>query len=134
MELLLSRSQKSGLAGMGAPTFVLDVRSQLTSEENEYVQRYKLGKTVLYEKASVRSKIDQSGPLGQLFTMLMAKASGRIFTISDFVHGRRIECKNIIEMVDAEVEIKKAADAFHTVLMTCGQFGGEEVVKFPRED
>lgn len=133
MELLLSRSQKSGLTGMGAPTFVLDIRSRLTPEEDDYVKRYKLGKTVLYEKASVRDKIDQSGPLRQLLTFFMAKASGRIFTISDFVNGRRIECKDIIEMVDAEAEIKKAADAFHTVLMTCGQFGGEEVVTFPRE-
>lgn len=133
MELLLSRSQKTGLTGMGAPTFVLDVRSRLTPEEDELVRRYKLGRTVLYQKASVRDKLDRSGPLGQIFTFFTAKASGRIFNVNDLVSGRRIECKDILEMLEAEDEIKTAADTFHTVLMTCGQFGGEEVVTFPRE-
>ena len=33
-----------------------------------------------------------------------------------------------------EKQIKEAAEVFHRVLMTCQQFGGEEVITYPRED
>ena len=133
MELLLSRSQKTGF-GMGAPVFVLNVRAQLTDEEADYVEKYKLGKTVLYEKASVREKLDQPGAFKQLMTAVSARAMGKIFTVNNLVDGRKIECRDILEMLEVEHQIKSMADAFHTILMTCGNFDGEEVITFPRDE
>ncbi|MGP1354553.1 MAG: hypothetical protein ACTS1Z_14650 [Parasphingopyxis sp.] len=131
MELLLSRSQKSGLGGV---KFILDVRSKLTSQEEEYVQKYKLGKTVIYEKQSVADAMASSGAFKQLAVAVAARSTGRMFTVNDLVSGRRVECKDIIEMLEAEEQIKAAAGVFHTVLMTCQTFGGEEVVTFPRDE
>jgi len=134
MELLLSRSQKSGMIGLGGISFVLDVRTKLTGEEQEFVRKYKLGKTVIYENASVTDRLSESGMLKQLATSVAARATGRMFTVDDLVNGRKIECKDIIEMLEAENQIKDAAESFHIILMTCQQFGGEEVITYPRED
>ena len=134
MELLLSRSQKTGIAGIGGISFVLDVRTQLSSQEDDYVRTYRLGSTVVYQKESVTDKLANSGLFKQLFTMLSARATGRMFTVNDLVRGRKVECKDIVEMLDAETQIKEAAEVFHTILITCQHFGGEEVVKYPRDE
>lgn len=134
MELLLSRSQKTGFTGLGAITFVLNLRSKLTADEAGYVQTYKLGKDILYEKASVMDKLPKLGPWQRIFSFFAAKAKGHIFTVNDLVKGRTVECKDIIEMIEAEEQIKVAAQNFHNVLQTCQQFGGEEVIKYPRDE
>jgi len=134
MELLLSRSQKTGFTGLGAITFVLNLRSQLTAEEAEYVRTYKLGKDIMYEKASVMDKLPRLGPVQQLVSIFTAKAKGHIFTVNDLVKGRTVECRDIIEMIEAEAQIKEAAQNFYNVLQTCHQFGGEEVIKYPRDE
>ena len=130
MELLLTRSQKSGFGGI---SFVLDVRTKLTSQEEDYVRAYKLGNTVIYEKQSVTETMANSGGFKKLAVAVAARSTGRMFTVNDLVGGRRVECKDIVEMLEAEEQIKAAADVFHTVLMTCQSFGGEEVVSFPRD-
>lgn len=119
---------------MGAISFVLNLRSKLSDQEAEYVRKYKLGKDILYEKASVMDKLPKLGPVQRLFSVFAAKAKGHIFTVNDLVKGRTVECKDIIEMIEAEEQIKKAAQSFHNVLQTCQQFGGEEVIKYPRDE
>ena len=47
MKLLLKRDQRPA-AIMGAPTFTLDVRAEITPEERAAIDKYKLGKTLLY--------------------------------------------------------------------------------------
>lgn len=133
MELLLSRSQKTGMGGLGGVTFVLNVRSRLTDEESDYVRKYKLGKGILYEKDSVAEKLASSGALKQVATFVGAKMKGHVFSVDDLVNGRAVECKDIVEMMAAEEQIKEAAENFHNILTTCKHFGGEEVITFPRE-
>ncbi len=48
MKLLLRRDQKSGV--FGKVTFTLDVRAELSEEEMQYISKYQLGDTKLYEK------------------------------------------------------------------------------------
>lgn len=133
MELLLSRSQKTGIAGMGGISFILHVRTALSSQEEDYVRTYRLGNTIVYEKKSVTDKLAESGVFKELLTKIFARASGRMFTVNDLVRGRKVECKDIVEMLDAEEQIKEASDVFHNILMTCQRFGGEEVIAYPRE-
>ena len=56
MELLLRRSQKSGL--MGGVKFTLEARVELTQEEGANVRKYKMSDILLYEKGS--EKIDRA--------------------------------------------------------------------------
>ena len=133
MELLLSRSQKTGMAGLGGISFVLNVRTQLSDQEDEYVRIYGLGNTIVYEKEPDKDDLD-TGLLKKIFVSLYDRATGRMFTVDDLVRGRKVECKDIVDMLEAEKQIKEAAEVFHRVLMTCQQFGGEEVITYPRED
>jgi len=132
MELLLSRSQKNGLGGLGSVSFVLDVRARFTPEEQAAITKYKLGKEVLYAKEGLADKLAQSGLLKNLFATLTARSRGLILTSNDFVKGRAIVCKDIVEMLDAEAEVRKAADGFYGILVACREFGSEEVITYPR--
>ena len=132
MELLLSRSQKNGLGGLGSVSFVLDVRARFTPEEQAAITKYKLSKEVLYAKEGLADKLAQSGLLKNLFATLTARSRGLILTSNDFVKGRSIVCKDIVEMLDAEAQVRKAADGFYAILVACREFGSEEVITYPR--
>ena len=132
MELLLSRSQKNGLGGLGSVSFVLDVRARFTPEEQAAITKYKLGKEVLYAKEGLADKLAQSGLLKNLFATLTARSRGLILTSNDFVKGRSIVCKDIVEMLDAEAQVRKAADGFYAILGAYREFGSEEVITYPR--
>jgi uncharacterized protein (DUF433 family) len=49
-------------------------------------------------------------------------------TVTDLVQGKRIECKNILEMLAVEGQIREAALTFKQVLDAAAHFGGEEVI------
>ena len=124
MELLLRRDQKSGMMGMGTITFILEVRARLTAEEQKNISRYKLGKSVLYTKGELVER--GSGLLG-LASRLAFKAMNISVSVDDLSGGKRIECKDIVEMLAVEGQIKEAAATFKQVLETAAHFGGEEV-------
>jgi hypothetical protein len=44
------------------------------------------------------------------------------------MNGKRIECKDIVEMLAVEEQIKEAAKTFNAVLSAASHFGGEEVI------
>jgi hypothetical protein len=96
VEMLLRRDQKAGMMGMGSVTFVLEVRARLTNEEQANVGKYKLGKTVLYTKAEI---VDRGSGLLGLASRLAFKAMNISVTVDDLTGGKRIECKDIVEML-----------------------------------
>lgn len=132
MELLLSRTQRAGFGGMGTVSFVLDVRTRLTPEEQGFVTKYKFGKEVLYSKAGLAEKVAAKNLFQQILSLIFAKARGHVYTINDLVRGRTIVCNDILEMLDAEEQIQNAADGFSKILLACHHFGGEEAITFPR--
>lgn len=125
MELLLRRDQKTGMMGMGGVTFALEVRARLTSQEQQNITRYKLGKTILYTKNEI---IDPGKGLLGLASRLAFKAMNISVSVDDLTGGKRIECKDIIEMLAVEGQIKEAAITFKDVLEAAAHFGGEEVL------
>ena len=125
MELLLRRDQKTGMMGMGGVTFALEVRARLTSAEQQNITRYKLGKTILYTKNEI---IDPGKGLLGLASRLAFKALNISVSVDDLTGGKRIECKDIIEMLAVEGQIKEAAVTFKDVLEAAAHFGGEEVL------
>ncbi len=138
MKLILQRSQKSGMMGVGKVTFGLDARTQLTGEEAGYVKTYKMGKEVLYENIKVEKGVGvMSAVAGGMIGMaagaargLAAKALNLTITVDDLVRGKHIECKDILEMRAAEEQLREACEMFKAVLESAAHFEGEEVIEF----
>lgn len=125
MKLLLRRNQKAGMMSMGKVSFVLDVRAELTDEERAHIKRYKLSDTMLYER---RKLIDRgSGFLG-FISRIFFRITNLTISVSDLAGGKQVSCKNIVEMIGVEEEIKSAAQMFKNVLSAAAHFGGEEVM------
>ena len=124
MKLLLRRDQKSGMLS-SAITFTLDVRADLTPEELQHIKKYKLGKTMLYERSTI---IDPGKGLLGAAWRLAHKAMNLTIAVDDLVNGKRVNCKDIVEMIAVEEQIKEAAQTFKQVLNAAATFGGEEVM------
>lgn len=124
MKLLLRRDQRHGL--MGKVIFTLEVRADLSSEEKIAIDKYKLGETVLYEKNTL---IDPGKGLLGVASRLAFKAMNMSVNVRDLAYGKKLECKDIVEMLAVEDQIREAAQTFHQVLHAALHFGGEEVVE-----
>jgi len=124
MKLLLRRDQKSGMLSSKI-TFTLSVRAELTDEERANIRKYKLGDTMLYERAKIEGG---SGLLGvaSRFALKMVNLS---ISVNDLENGKQVDCKDILEMLAVEDQIKEAAQTFKSVLRAASSFGGEEVVE-----
>jgi hypothetical protein len=122
MELLIRRDQAGGM--LGGTKFQLTARAQLTADEAAAVKKYKMGDTILYEKPN-------EGPDRSSFLSL---ARHRFLVpriqVNDLVGGKTIEAKDILEILDAEEQLKTAAEAFHKMLKAASTFGGETALKF----
>ena len=124
MKLLLRRDQRSGLRGK--VVFTLEVRADLSPDEKAKIAKYKLGSTILYSKNAMK---EASGDYAQLGYALMWRTLNLIISVNDLENGKKIECKDILEMLGAEGQIKEAAQAFKQVLDAASHFGGQEVVE-----
>ena len=124
MKLLLRRDQKLGL--IGKITFTLAVRAELTDEEKNNIKKYKLGDTMLYERAKMTDP--GSGLIG-VGWRLAFKMMNLTVSVDDLSGGKKIDCKDIVEMLAVEDQIKEAAQTFKNVLEAAASFGGEEVVE-----
>lgn len=125
MKLVLRRDQKSGMLS-SAIKFTLAVRAEISEEEQAWIKKYKLGETMLYEKMELTDK--GSGLLG-VAGRLAFKMLNITVSVNDLTKGKSVECKDIVEMIAVEEQIKQAMQTFKTVLLTASQFGGEEVIE-----
>jgi hypothetical protein len=131
MKLVLQRSQKSGMMGMGKIIFGLDARAQLTDAESEHVKKYKMGREILYRKEKVdTSGIQGMGIMAGIGTALAARALNLTISVDDLVKGKHIECKDIVEMRAAEEQLREACALFKEILESAAHFEGEEVVEY----
>jgi hypothetical protein len=124
MKLLIRRDQKAGMMGIGKIAFTLDVRAELTEDEKSALKKYKLGDTMLYEKDKIVGGAGFLGAASRLALKMMTVS----ISVNDLQNGKRIECKDIVEMLAVEEQIKEAAQTFIAVLAAAKTFGGEEVV------
>jgi len=125
MKLLLRRNQRAGMMGLGSMIFMLDVRAEITEDEWQDINTYKLNKTVLYSRGEI---VDKGAGLLGLASRLAFKAMNISISIDDLARGKRIECKDIVEMLAVEDQIKEAAATLKSVLQAAAHFGGDEVV------
>ena len=125
MKLLLRREQKTSDFS-GKITFILTVRADLTDAERSAVDKYKLGNSLLYARENVRLESETMGGVAKLLFKNMLNLTVRVY---DLVNGKTIECKEILEMLAAEEQIKEAGQVFMTMLRAAMHFGGEEVLE-----
>jgi hypothetical protein len=123
MKLLLRRDQKSGM--LGKVSFSLDIRAELSEDEKANIKKYKLGETVLYQRKQIEDK--SSTIMGQLSMVAQHMMNLTIYG-KDLADGKRIECKDIVEMLAAESQVKEACQTFSNILKAAATFGGEEVI------
>ena len=109
----------------GKPVFSIDVRAQISDEDRAAIKKYKLGETVLYATHEI---VGGSGVLGAA-SRLAIKAMTISVSVNDLAAGKKVECKDIVEMLAVEDQLKEAAKTFRAVLDAAKHFGGEEVVE-----
>ena len=127
MKLLLRRDQQAGgLTGKNI-TFSLTVRADLSDEEKADIDKYKLGKCLLYSRGELTDP--GSGLLG-IAARVAFKMLNISISVDDLTHGKRVDCKDIVEMLAVEEQVKDAARNFKAVLEAASTFGGEHVVEF----
>ncbi len=126
MKLLLRRDQQTSGLMRNTIKFSLAVRADISDEERRNIEKYKLANTVLYGRGELADK--GSGLMG-----LASRAAFHLMNISisvdDLANGKRVECKDILEMLGVEEQIKTAAATFKHVLEAAAHFGGEEVIE-----
>ena len=125
MKLLLRRDQKSGL--IGKITFTLAVRAELTDNEKSNIKKYKLGDSLLYERTPQPDK--GNGGFREVASLLAHRMMSLSVSVNDLSDGMKIDCKDIVEMLAVEDQIKEAAQTFKSVLEAAASFGGEEVIE-----
>lgn len=153
MQLKLRRSQRSGGMLGGKVIFGLDVRADLSTEERGLVQKYALGKMVVYDSEARKkhqassyghfddavhtSGYDLSSAGKSMWKNARGLASAAMMalalrvTIDSLVSGQHIECKDLDELLGAEAAIRDACGNLKTYLETALTFDGrEEVIEF----
>lgn len=113
------------MLGMGKVSFVLDVRADLSDEEKANIKKYKLGDSMLYERLKT---IDPGSGLLGMASRLALKMINLSISVGDLTNGKQVVCKDIVEMIAVEEQIKEAAQTFRNVLAAAMHFDGEEVI------
>lgn len=126
MKLLLRRDQQTSGLLKNTITFSISVRADLSAEECQNIQKYKLGESILYARGEL---VDKGAGLLGLASRIAFHAMNISVSVNDLANGKRVECKNIMEMLGVEEQIKEAAANFKAVLDAAAHFGGDEVVE-----
>ena len=126
MKLLLRRDQQTSGIVRSTVTFSLTVRADLSDQERKNIQKYKLGESILYSRGELADK--GSGLLG-LASRVAFKMMNISVSVNDLANGKQVQCKDIMEMLAVEEQIKEAAANFKLVLEAAAHFGGEEVIE-----
>jgi hypothetical protein len=153
MQLKLKRSQRAGGIMGGKVLFGLDARAELSPDERNLVQKYGLGKIVVYDsEARKKSTAAAYGHFDEaantpgygassagrslwknargIASAAMMALSLRV-TVDGLMNGQHIECKDLDELLGAESAIRDACGNLKAYLETAVTFDGrEEVVEF----
>lgn len=141
--LKLRRSQRASF--FGRPIFVLDARADVSPEVMQLIRRYNLGGLVVYDSKARRTNaqaayanFSQAGAEHTLTRSLLANARGiansakMIFTlritVAGLLKGRHIECRDLGELLSAEVAIVDACKNMRNYIDTALSFDGSEDV------
>src|SRR5665213_275079 len=106
---------------LGKVIFTLEVRADLSEEERNAISKYKLGDTVLYEKNTM---VDPGAGLLGLASRVAFRAMNMSVSVKDLTGGKKLECKDIVEMLAGEEQVREAGKTFNAVLNAARHCGG----------
>ncbi len=134
MLLKIKRAQKSSM--MGSAVFALDFRTEVSHEERNLIEKYKLGKDIIYSSENFQKNAataTASGYAGDMLSLAKGVAAGvtaKLFnlkiTINDLVHGKHVEMKDLGELLSAEEQVVTACNNLKTYLLAAKTFDGRE--------
>lgn len=130
MKLRLNKSQRTAGVMSKNVVFSLGAQVDLTAAEAGYVNKYKMGKETVYNKARINPELHDYNSVKGIVRNFSAAAININLTVDDLVKGRTIECKDIGEMLDAEATVKSACSNLKNLLEACAGFEGEEVIDY----
>lgn len=132
MLLKIKRAQKSTM--MGNALFSLDFKAEVSDEERKLIDKYKLGKSIVYSSEAFQKNAaafqDAKAQGGGGFLKGMAAIASSFFnlkiSVNDLVDGRHIEMKDLDEMISAEQQIVQACNNLKAHLAAAKTFDGRE--------
>jgi hypothetical protein len=144
MQLKIQRSQRDGGVLGNTVFFCLDIRAEYSPEEKDNIDRYKLGRQVIYNStrakkhllnATVHGIRAQSsdmeraagGALKMLGSLALAKLSLNV-SIASLGRGHHIECKDLEELVETEDTLREASKYLTRWLDVAATFNGSETI------
>jgi len=143
MQLKIQRSQRAGGMLANKVIFCLDVRVQYSEKERGDINRYKLGREVVYSSraqqqhfANMQAHADRMGGgakeaaagLGRgLISLALAKMNLSI-TIASLESGQHIECQDLSELMEAEEAVMQACRNLKDYLRLAASFSGSVVL------
>ena len=141
MLLKIKRSQKSSM--LGKAVFGLSFRADISQEERALIDKYNLGGTIVYCSEAFQKNAAIASTMGQgattikeqglgLLVGMKSLASAVLFnlkvTVNDLIHGKRVEMKDLQELLSAEEQIVQACNNLKAYLTAAQGFDGREVV------
>ena len=148
VQLSLKRSQRK--SPLGFVIFMLDAQLKMSEAQRERIQKYKIGKSLIYESAARRKYLNNTlahlgqshdstsmfAPAGEqargigksLYRLTRAgmssaaAAMSQKVTVDSVIKGVRIESKNLNEILDAESAIRMTAEDVKAYLRTASAF------------
>ena len=128
-------SELDQLSRLGADAYLVDYRGYgdnpgKPTEENFAADAQSAWKFVTTTRHVKPSQVVLLGESlgGGVASRLAFKAMNISVTVDDLANGKRIECKDILEMLAVEEQIRDAAQTFKQILEAASHFGGEEVI------
>lgn len=137
MQLKIRRTQRVGGVVANKTFFCLDAVADFTGEERQSIDKYKLGKEILYSSETAK-RLQSAGDVGMaiggaanttkaLANFVMARMSLNI-TVNDIEKGKHIECKDMEELLAGEEALVSSCQKLKLWLETAATFDGREVV------
>ena len=128
MKLKIKRNQKSAM--MGAPVFCLDIMADLTREEADLVNRYKLKSQVVYSTPEAKEHLAAAGAgnLRAFGSFLIDRMVKRTLVVKDLVEGQHFECKDLGELIATEEQVREAFSNLTRYLLVAAKFDGSEEI------
>ena len=112
--------------------FSLHVIVDFDADEEAALNKYKFGKTTVYEspKGAAATEMFRAigGSLKRSIATLAAKAMNQLLSVNDLVQGKEITCKDINEMIAAEEQVIDGCNGLARILHVCKHFEGEEII------
>jgi len=136
MQLRIQRSQREGGLAGNIIIFCVDVRADYSPEERSNINRYKIGRQIIYNSQAALKHLNKAdehlaqggtGLIKGIASIAMAKLNVNI-SIASLSRGHHIECKDLEELLAAEETIMAAAKTVVAYLAAAATFNGSEIL------